>query len=201
MFSFCRSEVPALTPVPSPSALWLVTLLTSPLTPTLESLVQHVLLTGRPFLYISSLYGLKMVWAEPVTLRSVLYDNYIPKHGYLFYVQVIVTVDDENDVTPTFPLYSYTYCIKESSAISTTLEPYARATDADVGSNGIIEYFLQSSSTHPFRVDQSSGVVSLDGELDRETKPSYTLILEAVDQGSPSKTGTTELRSVCLLYS
>lgn len=121
----------------------------------------------------------------------------ITNTNYLrLYVQVIVTVGDENEA-PTFPLNSYTYRIDESSPITTTLNPSAIATDADVGDSGQFEYFLQPSTGHPLHVDHSTGAVSLQGELDRETMPSYTLTLQAVDQDFFSRTGTTELRSVC----
>ena len=102
---------------------------------------------------------------------------------------------DTNDVTPSFPLNVYTYHVAESASVSSTLSPSARATDDDLGSNGNIEYLLQSHS-HPFQVDQSSGVVSLTEQLDREVTSTYTLILEAVDRGSPRRTGSIELRSV-----
>ena len=117
-----------------------------------------------------------------------------PKYSGFLYIQVIVTVGDDNDEKPTFPLDSYTYCVNESSPVHTTLVPYPSAMDADLGNNGIIDYFLQPSSSHPFHVDQSTGVVSLTGELDREETSSYTLILEAVDRGTLSMTGTTVLR-------
>ena len=129
----------------------------------------------------------------PLALGNIL----TLKHTYpTLWVQVSVTVGDDNDVVPEFPLDTYTYHIPESSTPSTILSPVAEATDTDLGSNGYIEYYLYSPShsSHPFEVEQSTGVVSLMGELDREDTSAYTLILEAVDRGTPSRTGMTELR-------
>ena len=126
----------------------------------------------------------------PLALGTTLTLKHIfPTH----WVQVSVTVGDDNDVVPEFPLDTYTYHIPESSTPSTILSPVAEATDTDLGSNGHIEYYLHPPS-HPFEVEQSTGVVSLMGELDREDTSTYTLVLEAVDGGTPSRTGMTELR-------
>ena len=103
---------------------------------------------------------------------------------------------DVNDNTPMFPLDSVSYLIPESSPPSTALAPSVMATDTDSGANGAISYSLMSSDSHPFEVDSSTGVVTLTQTLDRETTPTYTLIMQAVDGGAPRRTGSIELRSV-----
>lgn len=116
------------------------------------------------------------------------------------HLQVTVTVEDENDITPSFPLNSFSYLIPESSPPSSALTPSLTATDTDLGANAAIDYYLQppTSDSQPFQVDSSSGVVTLaeNRMLDRETTPTYTLLLQAVDRGSPSRTGSIELTSV-----
>ena len=109
-----------------------------------------------------------------------------------------VTVGDVNDIPPTFPLDSASYLIPESSPPSTALTPSVTATDSDSGANGAISYSLQppTSASQPFEVDVSTGVVTLTQSLDRETTPTYTLTLWAVDGGSLRMMGSIELRSV-----
>lgn len=74
------------------------------------------------------------------------------------------------------------------------------ATDTDAGSNGVIDYRLQTptSDDQPFEVDMSTGVVSLAGGrmLDHERTPNYTLVLEAVDRGDIPRTGSIVLTLV-----
>ena len=111
---------------------------------------------------------------------------------------MLVTVGDVNDVTPEYPLESYTYSIPENFPSLSSLTPSPIAVDTDLGSNAELLYFLQppTSFEQPFRVvDSSTGIVTLDGTLDRETLSTYTLTLLAVDQGiQQRRTGSTELR-------
>ena len=109
---------------------------------------------------------------------------------------MIVTVGDVNDVIPEYLLESYTYSIPENFPPSSSLTPAPVAIDTDLGSNAELQYFLQppTSSEQPFEVDSSTGIVTLDGALDRETRSTYTLTLSAVDHGAQPRTGSTELR-------
>jgi hypothetical protein len=44
------------------------------------------------------------------------------------------------------------------------------AKDVDKDSNGDVSYsFKNATIDHPFKIDPASGLVSLDGKLDRET--------------------------------
>lgn len=117
--------------------------------------------------------------------------------GRTGYAQVIITVTDVNDVTPSFPFDSFTYFIPESSPPTSPLSPSMMATDTDAGSNGLIDYRLQppTSDDQPFEVDMSTGVISLAAGmmLDHEHTPNYTLVLQAVDRGSTPRTGSIVL--------
>ena len=110
-------------------------------------------------------------------------------------MQVIVTVGDMNDETPSFPLNSYTYNVQEG--FSATITP-PTATDPDLGNNAVIRYSLQppTSASQPFQVDPTTAEITLAQSLDREMVSSYTLQLLAADGGSPSRVGFTQLRSV-----
>lgn len=58
------------------------------------------------------------------------------------------------------------------------------ATDVDLNENGRVTYSLVNSSLLPFSIDAGTGQVQTRGVLDRETIPSYTLIVLAKDQVS-----------------
>ena len=121
-------------------------------------------------------------------------------HCHRFHLQVIVTVEDENDNTPTFPFASFSYLVPEGSPPNSALTPSVTADDPDQGSNGDIQYSLepQTSASQPFTVDSNTGVVSLApaGTLDREITSSYTFLLQAADQGTLSRTGSIQLMYV-----
>lgn len=72
------------------------------------------------------------------------------------------------------------------------------ANDRDEGKNAEIRYSLESANNELFSIDPSSGWVTNLVELDRETKPSYTLKVIANDNGNPvfSATATVQISLV-----
>ena len=69
------------------------------------------------------------------------------------------------------------------------------ATDLDSGDNGKISYeFVSSTVPGVFKIDPSTGDVTLLDFLDYETESSYTLTALAKDSGSPSLNSTAVLR-------
>uniref|UniRef100_A0A3B4T3S9 Cadherin domain-containing protein n=1 Tax=Seriola dumerili TaxID=41447 RepID=A0A3B4T3S9_SERDU len=71
------------------------------------------------------------------------------------------------------------------NAIKKTIYP-------DEGPNGRIRYSLRGGEGR-FSVDPVSGVVSVAGALDRETKAEYNLQVVAEDQGRPARSSTATL--------
>lgn len=61
------------------------------------------------------------------------------------------------------------------------------ATDEDYGDNANISYTLASNDVHPFYVTPLSGIVKINGELDRETKALYELKIIASDNSKKEK--------------
>ncbi|KAL8620286.1 hypothetical protein ACOMHN_042021 [Nucella lapillus] len=99
-------------------------------------------------------------------------------------VQIIITVQDENDFEPEFEQSTYVGNVTEGSQML--------ATDKDGSApNNEVFYLLAGGGQDKFKVDSSSGQVSTIGDIDREVKASYTLTIQAVDKGSPPKTATT----------
>ena len=96
---------------------------------------------------------------------------------------VAIKVIDQNDNRPTFaPNGTYHGSVYEGSQSGTPVL-HMEATDAD--SDDILRYSLLSGvPPPPFAVDAVSGVITVNGVLDRETRDYYTLTVKAVDGGN-----------------
>ncbi|XP_040574168.2 LOW QUALITY PROTEIN: cadherin-related tumor suppressor-like [Lepeophtheirus salmonis] len=105
--------------------------------------------------------------------------------------QIIIQVQDGND-PPVFSMELYSAEVSEDASLGTRVLSVS-AVDKDVRPrNSHFSYSLTSSS--PFSIGSSSGVISVAGKLDRETSSLYNLTVQAVDNGSPPATGTTVVR-------
>lgn len=69
------------------------------------------------------------------------------------------------------------------------------ATDDDYGDNANITYTLQSTELHPFYVTPLTGILKMNGELDREMKSLYELKIIAMDNSIKDQklTSTAEI--------
>uniref|UniRef100_A0AAR2J6I9 Cadherin domain-containing protein n=1 Tax=Pygocentrus nattereri TaxID=42514 RepID=A0AAR2J6I9_PYGNA len=111
-------------------------------------------------------------------------------------VEVTILVNDINDHAPTFPRKRATFRIPEQTTIGTKF-PLEPALDADKDQLTTQGYIITDGNVgQAFLLETRRGsnqVLYLDlvvnAILDRETRSSYTLLLEAFDGGSPKKTG------------
>lgn len=55
------------------------------------------------------------------------------------------------------------------------------------GMNSIVQYSFEDSAGGLFSIEESSGIVSLEGTLDRQKKEVYVLRVRATDRGSPNR--------------
>lgn len=111
-------------------------------------------------------------------------------------VRVVVRVLDENDNAPIFtqPLMQIEFPENTPRDVKRTLYP---ARDADLGRYNTQRYNIVSGNVNnAFRLSshrERDGVLYLDlqinGFLDRETTPAYSLLIEALDGGSPPLKG------------
>ena len=111
-------------------------------------------------------------------------------------IRVLVTVKDENDNAPTFPSPSLQIEFPENTPrdVKRTLPP---AKDLDLEIFNTQRYNIVSGNTNnAFRLSshrERDGVLYLDlqinGFLDRETTAFYSLVIEALDGGSPPLRG------------
>lgn len=111
-------------------------------------------------------------------------------------VEVTILVNDINDHAPMFPRKRATFKIPEQTTIGTKF-PLDPAVDADEDQLTTQGYIITDGNVgQAFLLETKRGsnkVLYLDlvvnAVLDRETRSSYTLLLEAFDGGSPKRTG------------
>ncbi|XP_037003576.2 LOW QUALITY PROTEIN: protocadherin beta-6 [Artibeus jamaicensis] len=116
----------------------------------------------------------------------------------LQFFQAVLRVRDINDHAPKFPASEMLLQISEITPPG-KIFPLKMAQDLDVGSNGLQSYVITSNSHfHVVTRNRSDGrkfpELVLDEALDREGQAEFRLTLTALDGGSPSRSGTTEVQ-------
>uniref|UniRef100_A0A673JPD3 Protocadherin Fat 1-like n=1 Tax=Sinocyclocheilus rhinocerous TaxID=307959 RepID=A0A673JPD3_9TELE len=99
---------------------------------------------------------------------------------------VLITVDDVNDNAPKFTSEKHHVSIFQNTQPGTYVARL-EAFDADTGMNGKIRYSFEDSAGGLFSIEESSGIISLERSLDRQTKAMHVLRVRATDQGSPHR--------------
>ncbi|XP_059167286.1 cadherin-23-like isoform X3 [Physella acuta] len=115
-------------------------------------------------------------------------------------VAVNVTVEDVNDFTPVFSKSLYTQSVLEN-VTEDFLVITVNASDLDGTSpNKDFIYRIESGALDKFKINFETGELRVDNgaELDRETKDEYTLVLSAIDRGTPPRTGSSTLKITLL---
>ncbi|KAL4648866.1 protocadherin-20-like [Arapaima gigas] len=109
-------------------------------------------------------------------------------------IKVTVKVEDINDNAPFFYASEIHLSVSEDVAVGDRFMLDDNAWDADEGSNGEVWYHLDGTNNF-FAVNETetSPVVIVQKELDRETQSTHRMILIATDCGSPPQTGTATL--------
>ncbi|XP_070151025.1 protein dachsous isoform X3 [Polyergus mexicanus] len=109
---------------------------------------------------------------------------------------VVVTVLDDNDNDPRFEKDFYGFELLENLS-SGTLVGSVSATDLDLGKNSLLRYAVVQANSS-FTVDPDTGEITTREPLDRETKDVHELVLEARDQGTPSRAARVPLKITVL---
>ena len=102
---------------------------------------------------------------------------------------VTITVLDVNDNAPVFMQGNYVAAVTTSFEVGNPILTVS-ASDADVGLNGTIRYSLTDTNNR-FTVAGSTGVIT--STLPFETTGTFTLIVTAADQGTPSFTSNVSV--------
>ncbi|KAH7731367.1 Protein CDH-1 [Aphelenchoides avenae] len=118
----------------------------------------------------------------------------IPTNGDIT-IKVVVQISDVNDHTPKFPVDSVQLEISEFAQIGTEL-PLPLATDEDSPPFSIQKYrIVEGNVNNVFRLASRrlNNVLYVDlvvnGQLDREYRDHYDLLVEAIDGDEPPKVG------------
>ncbi|XP_045061042.1 protocadherin gamma-A11-like isoform X11 [Coregonus clupeaformis] len=110
-------------------------------------------------------------------------------------VNIEITVLDVNDNAPVFNQSVYRATVMEN-ALKGTYITTVNASDADSGSNGMVTYSfsnLKGNLADIFYIDETTGKISVAGQIDFEKDKKYEIRVEAKDQG-----GLTDLGKVVI---
>jgi protocadherin Fat 1/2/3 len=116
----------------------------------------------------------------------------IAESGGISTAEVNITVLDINDNAPRF-VGVFGGRVRENTVAGEEGVFIARVTaqDPDEARNGTVSYVLRNASG--FKVNSNSGVITAHTEFDRETQSTYFLIVEAVDDGIPTRLSSSTL--------
>ncbi|KAH0618104.1 hypothetical protein JD844_017088 [Phrynosoma platyrhinos] len=113
-----------------------------------------------------------------------------------------IEIRDINDNVPIFPAKEQQLFIVESR-LPGSYFPLEGASDADIGSNGLLTYLLSPNDYFQLH-EEKHGVLRkslalvLQNSLDREKSPAHHLLLTATDGGQPALSGTVQLEIIVL---
>ncbi|KAK7485090.1 hypothetical protein BaRGS_00023630, partial [Batillaria attramentaria] len=106
---------------------------------------------------------------------------------------VQVTVTDVNEFPPVFdPTTPYTATVAEDEPIGFTVKDVG-ATDGDLSDTALTFSITGGNADNKFTIDSATGVIQLQGTLDREMVSSYSLTLEVTDPRSPTATTSIDI--------
>ena len=96
---------------------------------------------------------------------------------------ITIFVTDVNDNSPIFTMDPYTASVEEHSSTGTSVIT-VQADDADSGLLGQVRYSIGNHDANVFSINETSGAISVNGDIDRETVDSYIFTVQATDSGS-----------------
>ena len=98
------------------------------------------------------------------------------------YANVYIKVLDENDNSPVLDAKSLTFKVSEDAEIGEVIAKI-HATDADEGEYGKVTYAIDNKdgTDSGFKIDPSTGQITLAQSLDRETSSRHSVLVQAWD--------------------
>lgn len=137
------------------------------------------------FIYLSKMLDRETNAAYSLTIQT---DNGL---GDTSTATFNIQVTDVNDNQPKFTPSIGNYNVDENEALGALIATVI-CTDADDGLNSNLLYTLTAGNTaNAFRLD--GAVVEVNSALDYETTSQYILVIEAKDQGTPSRSASMSI--------
>ncbi|KAL0881810.1 hypothetical protein ABMA27_001590 [Loxostege sticticalis] len=102
---------------------------------------------------------------------------------------VNIKVTDINDNNPKFDEDSYLFHVKEG--VSGEFVGYVHATDIDEGINALVSYSIPPHL--PFNIDNATGLISTNTQLDYEQTKEYAFVVTATDGAIDKRFGTASV--------
>ncbi|KIH54289.1 cadherin domain protein [Ancylostoma duodenale] len=94
---------------------------------------------------------------------------------------LVIHVSDYNDNAPVFETTSYEAEVAENSPLMTAVLK-VKARDADSRENGKVLYRITNGSS-AFGIDEKTGMIYVNENIDREVQSIYNIVVTAQDQG------------------
>ena len=111
---------------------------------------------------------------------------------------VKVTISDENDNSPSFLHSQYRAHVQENRPKGTSVIQVL-AKDPDEGDNGTVSYSfsdLNNEDSKDFSIHPRSGWITTRIVLDHELRKSFTLTVNAIDQGQPKRSSSKSIEII-----
>lgn len=108
--------------------------------------------------------------------------------------QVIISIQDGND-PPEFLRHYYEATVSEGAKIGQEVIQ-VKAVDKDVRpqNNQFSFSIIGGNNNQDLKIDPQTGTIEVARQLDRESIPIYSLIVGAIDTGTPPQTGTATVK-------
>uniref|UniRef100_A0A8C7I9V6 Cadherin domain-containing protein n=1 Tax=Oncorhynchus kisutch TaxID=8019 RepID=A0A8C7I9V6_ONCKI len=139
-------------------------------------------LEGRGFQTVGTLLLAEVLDFEAVPLYNltvVVSDRGVPQRSSS--VAAVITVGDINDNPPAFGRAEYAVSLSEGAGAGTEIIRLT-ATDPDSAPNAEVQYSISSGDEMDlFTIDQWTGALRLQRQLDREHQSSHVVIVQASD--------------------
>lgn len=128
-----------------------------------------------------SLYLKKPLQLDTVYLIDVQVND---QQGLRSAANVAIQLTEVNHHRPMFNSSYYELLLPEgdyNDSSFITIEAY----DQDTGDNGRLVYSLTDSSASPFRINHKTGLLIVNGSIDREQTEFFRFVVQATDEGFP----------------
>ena len=106
----------------------------------------------------------------------------------------VIAIENLNDNRPQFGQNPYTTSLQENLLANTPVPTSVVATDADLGPFGVVTYSITGGNFRSsFMINAANGAISTSTQIDREMTSSFSLTVQAQDQGGLRSTTRVDI--------